>query len=127
MCLGIDLGKLCSFHGVNLNAVLILIRPCATQPKSAGFRCSFFLSAQQDIIILQASFRSLLCFLFDVSGASRCQIQVMLRRDFVSNRVFGLCSLNTLLPFPLVLYLFLLTLRAIRVLRSHFVNLFNKS
>jgi hypothetical protein len=53
---------------------------------------------------------SLLCFPFDVLDVSRYFVQVMLRRAFVSNHVFGLCLLSMLLSFSLVLYLLCLVL-----------------
>jgi hypothetical protein len=55
---------------------------------------------------VQFVLRSLLCFLFDILGASTCFIQVMLSHVFVSNHVFGLCLLSMFLSFSLVLYLF---------------------
>jgi hypothetical protein len=111
-------------HSLLLNTVLILIRPCATQSKSARFRCFFFLlyfttcfGLTRHYQVYEVCARSLLCFPFDVLllGASTCFILVMLRHVFVSNHVFGLRLLTMLLSFPLVLYLFCLVLRVFRV------------
>jgi hypothetical protein len=55
--------------------------------------------------VYKVCLRSSLCFPFDVLHASRYFIQIMLHHTFVSNYVFGLCFLNMLLSFSLVLYL----------------------
>jgi hypothetical protein len=71
-----------------LNAVQILVRPWATQTRSASFRC-FGLTGHHHVY--KVCLRSLLCFPFDVLDASRCFVQVILGHAFVSNHVFHLC------------------------------------
>jgi hypothetical protein len=62
---------------LSLNTVLILIRPCATQPKSASFRCFFFLfyfttcfGLTGHLQVYKVFLMSLLCFPLDVLDAS---------------------------------------------------------
>jgi hypothetical protein len=111
-----------------LNTVLILIRLCAIQLRSARFRCFFFplyfttcfgLTGHHQVY--KVCLRSLLCFPFHVLDASRCFIQIMLRRVFESSRVFGLCLLNMLLPFSLVVYLLCLVLRVFHAFSQFFL------
>jgi hypothetical protein len=79
-----------------MNTVLILICPCATQSKSAMFRCFFFLLYFTTSFgltghhqVYKICSRSLLCFPSDVPDASRRFSKVMLRHVFESNHVFG--------------------------------------
>jgi hypothetical protein len=80
---------------INLNTVLIFIRPCATQSISSSFDVSSFclyfttcfgLTGHHQVY--KVCSRSLLCFPFDVLDAFGYFIQVMLRHVFVSNHVF---------------------------------------
>jgi hypothetical protein len=66
--------------------IFILIRPRATQSKSARFRCFFFLfyfttcfGLTDHHQVCKVCLRSLLCFHFDVLYAPRCSLQGMLR------------------------------------------------
>jgi hypothetical protein len=68
--------------------------------------------------VYKVCLRSLLCFPFDVLHASRCFIQIMLHQTFVSNHVCGVCFLNMLLSFSLVLYLLCLVLCVFHIFGS---------
>jgi hypothetical protein len=68
----------------NLNTVLVLICPCATQSKSARFRCFFFLLYLTTCVgltghsqLYKVCLKSLPCFPFDIFDASTCFIHVM--------------------------------------------------
>jgi hypothetical protein len=97
--------------------------------KTLWFRCFFFLlhftkhfGLTGHHLVYKVCFRSLLCFPFDIFDSFRCFIQVILRHAFVSNNVFGLCLLNMLLSFSLVLYLLCLVLRVSRLFGSVYLT-----
>jgi hypothetical protein len=73
---------------ITLNAVLILIRRCATQSKFAKFRCFFLLlyltcfGLPGQHQVHKMCVRSPLCFPFEVLDASRCFVQVVLHHTY---------------------------------------------
>jgi hypothetical protein len=88
--------------------------------------CFFFIS--QHVSIYPATIRStrclrsLLCFPFNVSDASRCFIEVMLCHAFMSNNKFGLCLLNMLLSCICSGWFHVIPMYFVFWLHSHLLN-----